>query len=247
MEKTIKFDISGAGLHILAMATMLCDHLGMVLFPQAVWMRCVGRLAFPMFAFLLAEGFLHTKNILKYTGRMFVCAMIAEVPFDLMTCGRVVNLSPQNVLWTFLIALCLMWVVDQYCSHPGKQSQAMLVIWIVLGFFLGEALATDYSGAGVLMVLVFYFFRERTPASLIMQFVFLFILNAFFVPSAFISVFGLEIPQQALAVLVLPLIWLYQGRQGYHSQGLQYLCYAFYPAHALALGYCCGMVWWGIV
>lgn len=128
-------------------------------------------------------------------------------------------------------------VAEQYRGHSGKRFQAMLVIWIVLGFFLGEALATDYSGAGVLMVLVFYFFRKRTPANLVMQFVCLFILNTFFVPLAFISVFGYEIAQQTLAMLALPLIWLYRGRQGYHSQGFQYLCYAFYPCHALILWY----------
>lgn len=246
MRESDKFDISSAGLHIFAMAVMLCDHIGMVLFPQAAWMRSVGRLAFPTFAFLLVEGFCHTKNFTKYVGRMLVCALISEAPFDLVSSGRLVNFSHQNVLWTFLIALFLMRATEQYRSHPGKRFQVMLVIWIVLGFFLGEALATDYSGAGVLMVLVFYFFRERTPASLAMQFVFLIILNAFFVPSVFISVFGFEIPQQALAVLALPLIWLYQGRQGYHTQGFQYLCYAFYPFHALILGYC-GLVFWGML
>lgn len=245
MRESAKFDISSAGLHILAMATMLCDHLGMVLFPEATWMRCVGRLAFPIFSFLLAEGFFHTKNFLKYIGRIFVCALIAEAPFDLMSSGRLVNLSHQNVLWTFLLALFLMWIVEQHRNYSDKRSRVMPIIWVVLGFFLGEALATDYSGAGVLMVLVFYFFRERTPANIVMQFVFLFILNAFFVPSAFIPVFGFEIPQQALAVLALPLIWLYQGRQGYHTQGFQYLCYAFYPSHALILGYC-GLVFWGM-
>lgn len=238
MRESDRFDISSAGLHILAMAIMLCDHLGMVLFPQAAWMRSVGRLAFPIFAFLLVEGFCHTKNFTKYAGRMFVCALIAEVPFDLMTSGRLVDFSHQNVIWTLLIALFLMWVAEQYRSHSGKRFQAMLVIWIVLGFFLGEALATDYSGAGVLMVLVFFFFHERTPASLVMQFACLFILNAFFVPSVFISVFGYEILQQTLAILALPLIWLYRGRQGYHSQGFQYLHYAFYPCHALILWYC---------
>ena len=238
MRESDRFDISSAGLHILAMAIMLCDHLGMVLFPQAAWMRSVGRLAFPIFAFLLVEGFCHTKDFTKYAGRMFVCALIAEVPFDLMTSGRLVDFSHQNVLWTFLIAQVLMSVAEQYRSHPGKRSQAMLVIWIVLVFFLGEALATDYGGAGVLMVLVFYFFRERTPVSLVMQFACLFILNAFFVPSAFISAFGYEIPQQTLAMLALPLIWLYRGRQGYHSQGFRYFCYAFYPCHVLILWYC---------
>ena len=228
MRESDRFDISSAGLHILAMAIMLCDHLGMVLFPQAAWMRSVGRLAFPIFAFLLVEGFCHTKDFTKYAGRMFVCALIAEVPFDLMTSGRLVDFSHQNVIWTLLIALFLMRVAEQYRSHSGKRFQAMLVIWIVLGFFLGEALATDYSGAGVLMVLVFYFFRKMTPANLVMQFVCLFILNTFF---------GYEIAQQTLAMLALPLIWLYRGRQGYHSQGFQYLCYAFYPGHALILWY----------
>lgn len=252
MREPDKFDISSAGLHILAMVVMLCDYLGMVLFPQAAWMRSVGRLAFPIFAFLLVEGFCHTKNFTKYAGRMFVCALIAEAPFDLMGSGRLVDFSHQNVLWTFLIALALMWAVDAnrklskddslFMGEPSYMFTSfrlmMVIIWIVVGFGAGEALATDYGGAGVLMVLVFYFFHERTPASLVMQFACLFILNAFFVPSVFISVFGYEILQQTLAILALPLIWLYRGRQGYHSQGFQYLYYAFYPCHALILWYC---------
>lgn len=171
---------------------------------------------------------------------MFACALIAEAPFDLMTSVRLVNLSHQNVLWTFLIALFLMRIVEQYRNCSGERPQAMLIIWIVLGFLLGEGLSTDYGGAGILMVLVFCFFRERTPANFAAQLGCLLILNAFFVPSGFVFAFGFEIPQQVLAVLSLFPVWLYQGRQGYHSQGFQYLCYAFYPAHALALG-CCGL------
>ncbi len=244
MRESAKFDISSAGLHILAMTTMLCDHLGMVLLPQAIWMRSVGRVAFPIFAFLLVEGFCHTKNFMRYAGRMFACALIAEVPFDLMTSGRLVNLSHQNVLWTFLIALFLMRIVEQYRNCSGERPQAMLIVWIVLGFLLGESLSTDYGGAGILMVLVFCFFRERTPANFAAQLSCLLILNSFFVPSGFVLAFGFEFPQQILAALSLFPVWLYQGRQGYHSQGFQYLCYAFYPAHALVLGYCGLAVQW---
>ena len=80
--------LSSLDLKILAAVTMLIDHLGITLFPQAVWMRCVGRLAFPLFAFLIAEGFCRTRSFQRYLLRLLLCAAISEVPFNLLRSGR---------------------------------------------------------------------------------------------------------------------------------------------------------------
>jgi hypothetical protein len=99
----------------------------------------------------------------------------------------------------------------------------------------------DYSGIGVLTVLVFYLFHERKWWCMLVQFLAMFFFNVValgaFGPVYALSVFGnsLEIPLQGFAVLALIPIWLYHGRQGYHSKPFQYICYAFYPVHMLIL------------
>ena len=98
-----RLDLSALDLKLLAMAAMLVDHMGYLLFPTAMWMRYVGRLAFPIFAFQIAEGWYRTHDREKYTLRLLICAVVSEVPFDLafsgtpgirMSCGR--SSSPRR-------------------------------------------------------------------------------------------------------------------------------------------------------
>ncbi|MBD5141037.1 MAG: conjugal transfer protein TraX, partial [Ruminococcus sp.] len=98
-------DISSFGLHVLAMAFMLCDHMWATLFPAAEWLTCVGRLAYPIFAFMIAEGCTHTHDLRKYMLRLLFWAAVTEIPFNLMYGESVFYPFHQNVLWTFLISL----------------------------------------------------------------------------------------------------------------------------------------------
>ena len=84
---------------------MLCDHLWATVIPGSNWLTCIGRIAFPIFAFLIVEGYTHTRNLKKYVMRLLLCAALSEVPFDLVMGGRAFYPFHQNVLWTFLIAL----------------------------------------------------------------------------------------------------------------------------------------------
>ena len=99
------FDFSAAALHILAMALMLCDHLWATLLPAQEWMTAVGRLAFPIFAFMAVEGYFHTHSFKRYAQRMLVFAILSEIPFDLMYGGTWFYPVHQNVIWTLLIGL----------------------------------------------------------------------------------------------------------------------------------------------
>ena len=107
-KKTFSVAITSFGLHILAMVCMLCDHLWATVIPwKADWMTCIGRLAFPIFAFMTVEGFFHTRNLKRYAARMLLFALLSELPFNLMMSGSLISPFHQNVLWSFLLCLGL--------------------------------------------------------------------------------------------------------------------------------------------
>ena len=235
-----KLNISSSSLHILAMGLMLCDHLWAMLFPAAEWLTCIGRIAFPIFAFMLAEGYLYTHNLRRYLLRMLAGALLAEIPFDLMYGSSIFYPYHQNVLWTFLLSLLLITLIEKCRSRFQPVPAALLSAGLtILGFALGYAAMLDYYGVGVLTVLTFYFFRKRNWQNRLCQFLCMYILNVKLLGGYYyaVSVFGfeLEIVQQGFALLALIPIWLYQGRQGFRSKAFQYFCYAFYPAHMLLL------------
>lgn len=240
METKQKFGLTGASLHLLAMGLMLCDHMWAMLFPAAEWLTCLGRVAFPLFAFLLAEGYFHTRNLKRYLLRLLVWAVLSEIPFNLMYGGSVLYPYHQNVLWTLLLSLLLMAGIDRARRrfHPVGAVAAGVGLGL-LGFLLGYGLMLDYYGVGVLTVLVFYFFHKKTWPHFLGQLVCLYLLHVELLGGFYyaIPVFGYEfhLVQQGLALLALVPIWLYQGRQGYHARWFRYLCYGFYPAHMLVL------------
>ena len=94
--------LNGFHLKLIAACTMFIDHMGHTLFPTVLWLRCIGRLAFPIFCFLIAEGCVYTRDRRKYALRLLVFALLSEVPFDLMVGGTVWYPYSQNVLWTLL-------------------------------------------------------------------------------------------------------------------------------------------------
>lgn len=236
-----KIGITSFGLHVLAMAFMLLDHLWATILTGQHWMTNVGRLAFPIFAFMIAEGYFRTRNLKKYMGRLFAFALITEIPFNLMTGGGLLYPYHQNVLWTFLIALLCMIGIDK--TKRSNRNIAVKIILIILIVFLGWIIGTitfvDYYGFGVLTVLTFYAFHQKKWWNYLAQVLILYYINVEFLGGYYfeVNLFGvtLEVVQQGLALLALPIIWLYNGERGYHKKWWQYFCYAFYPLHMMVL------------
>ena len=236
-----KLETSSMLLHIMAMAFMLCDHLWGTVVTGNDWMTCVGRIAFPIFAFMIVEGYFHTGNLKKYVARLLVFALISEIPFNLAFGGGVLYPLHQNVLWTFLISVGLI-----YWNEKARASQKVwrriLVgcITVMLAYIVGILTMVDYYHAGILTVLVFYFLRGRKWWNYLGQLVCLWYINTEMLGGFLyeICVFGQTwyIARQGFALLALIPIWLYRGKQGYHSKALQYVYYAFYPLHLLILG-----------
>lgn len=240
MGQNSKLQISSAGLHILAMGLMLCDHLWAMLFPAEEWLTCLGRIAFPIFAFMAAEGYARTHNLRRYLLRMLTGALLAEIPFDLMYGGSIFYPFHQNVLWTFLLSLLLIALIEKIKSRFRPVVAVLLSAAVtILGFAIGFMTMVDYFGVGILTVLMFYFFRKRNWKNRLCQFICLYILNVELLGGYYYDVqvfgFNIEVVQQGFALLALIPIWLYQGRQGFHNKVFQYFCYAFYPVHMLLL------------
>lgn len=235
-----KMDLSAAALHILAMAFMLMDHLWATLLPAQEWLTCVGRIAFPIFAFMAVEGYFHTHNLKKYLLRMLIFAVISEVPFDLMYGGTWFYPVHQNVIWTLMMGLVGIHLMETVRKKKSTFVYILVsAIVVILGGLLGTLSMVDYYGIGVLTVFIFYFFRERKWWCLLGQLLALYWVNVELLGGLMypIRLFGMEFElcQQGLALLALLPIWLYRGRQGYHSKPFQYFCYAFYPIHMLVI------------
>ncbi len=241
MENKARFEITSMALHIMAMIFMLCDHLWGTIIPGNDWLNCIGRIAFPIFAFMLVEGYFHTKDIRKYVYRLLLFAVLSEIPFDLAMGSRVFYPVHQNVLWSFLISLGLIHL-NEKAKATNKLWKQILVggVTVILGSIIGLVTMVDFYHAGVLTVLVFYFFRQKKWWSYAGQFLCLWYINAEMLGGLGyeFQLFGQTFffTRQGLALLALIPIWLYRGKQGYHSKRTQYACYAFYPLHLLILG-----------
>ena len=227
-------------MHIMAMIFMFCDHLWGTIVPGNDWLTCIGRITFPVYAFLIVEGYFHTKSLRKYVLRLLVFAVISEIPFNLAMGSSVFYPIHQNVLWSFLIAIGLI--------HWNEKARATQKVWkqiivgcvtVVLGYLVGLLTMVDYYHAGILTALAFYFFRERKWWGFLGQLICLWYINVEllggFTYEIRIGEETLYLIRQSFALLALIPIWLYSGRKGKSSKALQYGFYAFYPVHMLLL------------
>ena len=238
--KLPKCETTSTSLHVMAMAFMLCDHLWGTIVPGNDWLTCVGRLTFPIFSFLIVEGYFHTKNLRKYVLRLLIFAIISEIPFNLAMGSSLFYPIHQNVLWCFLIAIGLIHWNERVRAKRLWLRILIGVLTVLIAYISGILAMLDFYQAGILTVLVFYFFRGRKWWNFAGQLLCLWYINV-----EMLSGYAYEIQllgqthflvRQGFALLALIPIWLYRSKQGYHSKAFQYFCYAFYPLHLLILG-----------
>ena len=221
--------LSQEGLKLFACITMLLDHYGVILAPWELSYRLIGRLSFPVFCFLLAEGAHHTKSPGKYALRLFAAALISELPFDYAFYGKAFWYS-QNVMVTLLLGLLAILVVDK-----------TRIVWlkpiVALPFILAaEKLNADYGMHGVLLMLLFGV-THSLPWKHWIQAVGMLLIFADIRSSVLLTVLGVNITLQMFGALAILPIALYSGEKRTHNKALQWGFYLFYPAHLLMLYY----------
>lgn len=225
-------------LRAFAVLFMISDHVWATYMSFGDWMTNIGRMAFPIFAFQIAEGFVHTKNFKKYALRLLGFALISELPFNLFYSSRWFNPYHQNVLFTLLLGLMAIKVIDNLKKNHKAKDVALSALWLIL-IVVGSVIGfVDYGFNGVLMVVLFYICRDF-PFAWLCQLIGMVCINVIFFEGQVIptEIFGttVEIPTQAYAVFALIPIWLYGGRKGISNKVLQYGFYAFYPVHMIIL------------
>ena len=156
-----KISFSGTFLKWTAIITMSVDHLARAFadkglpVPAYYLMRGIGRLAFPIFCFLLTEGFHYTKSFKKYWFQMLVLALISEIPYNLLNFGTLTGNVHQNILFTFCITLLVLWVISR-CRYMGAGGAVISVCTAAAGAYVSYMLGLEYSYKCVLLGCVFY-------------------------------------------------------------------------------------------
>lgn len=222
--------LNGFHLKLIAICTMLIDHMGYTLFPGVMWLRCVGRVAFPIFCFLIAEGCVYTHDRKKYALRLLVFALLSEIPFNLMNSGMIWDPYDQNVLWTLLLGALVCWLMDWALKKCTPLSFVLTGAAMVAAYWLLEAFRTDYGGWGMLLVAAFYGVH-RAPSGAVVKM----IAQAFGLAFFSLGVMGGYLSIELWSLVSLAPIWLYNGQRGFSHKAVQYGFYAFYPVHILIL------------
>lgn len=225
-------------LKLIACVTMLIDHFGHAIVPYLpvpymaeLYYACriIGRIAFPIYCFLLVEGMRRTRNPWKYILRLGIGILLAELPFDILFEGGI-SWEAQSVMVTLTLGAVMLWCM-------GKTEKKWLKLLMILPFaILAELAKCDYGGWGIGMIAVFALFDRLSAQTLA-----LLIVNAA-MSSAVIIVFGIRLSIQLFAVLAMVPIALYSGKKLTHSRVIQWAFYLFYPVHLLLLWVLLGFV-----
>lgn len=216
--------MTSAALQWIAFFTMIVDHMGYVFFPGVPALRAVGRISFPIFAFLLSEGFAHTANLKKYALRLFAFAVVSEIPYQLMINHRIVGFRLSNILFSLLLCLGALW-----CVRKGRGWLAGVPVLAVLA----QAGGFSYGAYAVALAVCFYLTRDCQPEEVSLPKRALGML-CLAVCTILYCIYHHSTFQIWAIFAAVPLLF-YNGQRGRRAP--RYLLYILYPAH-LALFVC---------
>ncbi|MCD7806479.1 MAG: conjugal transfer protein TraX [Lachnospiraceae bacterium] len=254
-----KGGLSGAALKWAAIVCMAIDHFGATVALQYFYrmavvgtqaqyytayivymvLRCIGRFSFPVYCFLLVEGFYHTRSRGKYLRNLAGFAIISEVPFDLAFYNTIFETSHQNVFLTLAIGLAALWLAELLrtwtvprIAGSGEKLSATAgyllrtvgdLVVIVPAALLAEALNTDYGGWGVAVIYIFYLLHDRKTLA------------------AAVGVGALTV-MQSIEIFGFPGIFAIHAYNGTRGRQMKYFFYVFYPVHLLILYGACRLL-----
>lgn len=235
--------ISGSTIKLFALFCMLIDHTAAIVLNDMISyrintgvydiatyqqeplyyimmiMRCIGRLAFPLFCFLLIEGFSYTRNRYKYTLRLFLFSLISEIPFDYAFRHAFISFGYQNVFFTLTIGLLVLILSEQISIHFAQNVSTHTVLQMVVligGALIAQMLRTDYGAFGIVTIYIMNYFRHDR-------------VREYFGGCVILTLCNL---MEVFTFAIYPLIKLYNNTRGWN---LKYLFYAFYPVHIIIL------------
>lgn len=228
IENIKRNGITADTLKWIALITMLIDHTGasilekMPQFAEGTWiynldmiLRFIGRLAFPIYCFLLVEGFYHTRSRIKYARNLLVFAVISEIPFELSFMGGL-DIGFHNVYWTLLLGMLLMMLLEQIKEKYVQKYNLLALLALAVLAGTAQIVYTDYAAIGVMLIFILYQTRDERKKQ---------------------SVLGaIAMCYEITAPIAFVLTYYYNGqRKQRNNAGFKYAFYLFYPLHLLIL------------
>lgn len=220
--------LDGAQLKWIAMASMLCDHVdkGIILnyeiindtYPPALEtlsmvLGVLGRIAFPIYLFLLVEGFLYTGSRWKYLRNLLLFGVISEVPYDMFLTGTYWDIRCQNMILTLAMALCTLWMLEWITEHYYQWRIALGILVVLTTGYLADIFALDYGSYGILIPVALYVLHKKRIPALLLSY--------------------LIVIKELWSVLGFGLLYFYNGKRGHMNK---WIGYWFYPVHLFLIG-----------
>lgn len=218
-------------LKIIACFTMLLCHIPFVYPQYSVPLMYIGKISFPLYAFLISEGYVHTRNFSKYLTRLIVFGVISQIPAYLLFAGKSFNGLYLNIFFTLALGLLGIRIYDKIKS---KYISTLLIILLAV---IAELLKFDYGAFGVLMIVCFYVFKRNKLNMVLSQMFLMFILYMKKMSYYTFSLFNLQyiLFQLLFSVISLAIILTYNGKKGKSSGKIKLMFYFFYPVHLIIL------------
>ena len=208
--------LSGNVLKIIAAVCMMIDHIGYILFPDVLVFRIIGRIAFPIFAFMIAEGCRYTKNKLRYFSVITLCGIV----FQLFLCIFLNHLH-MNIFITFSLSILMIYSLNQ--RGKEQRNTKLFLITVIIVYILNLYFSIDYGFFGCLLPVIAYLVPESASNET----------RIYYFTAGLVILSMAHGWIQLFSLLSAPLLLFYSGQRG--KLNMKYFFYIFYPAHLIIL------------